>query len=888
MAAFLLTWKESGWPYADLLALVRAFDRDGAAEKPWRLRSHKQAQVGDRVWLLKQGQTPRGIFGVGRIIGAPTSETTEDGGERWSAMVRFEELVDPKKSFLIPEAALTDVLKPSQLRAQASGDPLSDEQDQALDNLLNEHPLDAAALRRMLAVFRAACPDFESFERPGSIYETTERQYKDDLARRLQKDVASHQADPIAAADSFIKLLTTKLITGKAQNLINQRYIVSRLSTLEPEARATFGKALGPLLAASDKGSQALGDFVTVVTPLLREARISGPENAARQMGALVLMLIAPREQLFIRRSELDATYARLTGRAFPRNLTHAEQQDEVNAFGQNLTAALTKVGLAPRDMIDVQSFLWIARDAFQNQGDGSAVTHALNTILYGPPGTGKTYATAKYAVEICDGGADEDRSALMQRYRELVEAGRIAFVTFHQSFAYEDFVEGLRPETPDMPEPAGNGEVITGAGQNLGFRLEVRDGVLKDMAKRAVAARGRSVAPADLDDIASKRVFKMSLGRANDPDDAHKYQDCIDGNFIALGYGGAIDWSAPEFDSYDAIRRRWQQEHPGATGTDVNIKTIATLRTVMRPNDLVVISEGNRRFRAIGQISGDYYFRPNEDGEYRHRRPVKWLWRSDEGLPAESIYRLGFVQLSVYQMRGDTINWPALKELIQPDAAEGTDAPPHVLIIDEINRANVSKTFGELITLLEDDKRAERENALSVRLPYSGSDFTLPANLYVLGTMNTADRSIALLDAALRRRFEFREVAPEPELLPTDLDGVDVRRVLAGINERLEYLFDRDHLIGHAFFIGAGDLAALSSVMTRRVIPLIAEYFHEDWEKVRAILNEASDTGVFVGRTELKPPRVFAEAAYESEQRWRYAVMEGPYDAAAFEQLYP
>ena len=236
----------------------------------------------------------------------------------------------------------------------------------------------------------------------------------------------------------------------------------------------------------------------------------------------------------------------------------------------------------------------------FHPEGDDSVREHPLNMILYGPPGTGKTYASARCCVEICDGPVERSSEDVRRRCDALFEEGRVEFVTFHQSYGYEEFVEGLRPET-------GEG--------GAGFDLAPKDGVLKRIAKRA-------------------RSSEASL--------------------------------------------------------------------------------------------------------------------------------------------------------------------PHVLVIDEINRANVSKVLGELVTLLEEGKRAGAANEVAVTLPCSGECFTLPANLHILGTMNTADRSIALLDTALRRRFDFEELAPDPDLLNV-VEGIDLPKVLRAINARLEYLIDRDHLIGHA-----------------------------------------------------------------------------------------
>ncbi|EOH2390167.1 McrB family protein, partial [Campylobacter jejuni] len=159
--------------------------------------------------------------------------------------------------------------------------------------------------------------------------------------------------------------------------------------------------------------------------------------------------------------------------------------------------------------------------------------------------------------------------------------------------------------------------------------------------------------------------------------------------------------------------------------------------------------------------------------------------------------------------------------------------------VIDEINRGNVSKIFGELITLIEPSKRIGEKEELKVKLPYSGEEFGVPKNVYIIGTMNTADRSITSLDTALRRRFEFIEMMPDVSKLSMDCEGINLQELLKAINTRIEYLLDREKTIGHAFFISVENLESLKKVFKNRIIPLLQEYFYNDYALIDAVLNK-------------------------------------------------
>ena len=305
------------------------------------------------------------------------------------------------------------------------------------------------------------------------------------------------------------------------------------------------------------------------------------------------------------------------------------------------------------------------------------------NVIFYGPPGTGKTYTTAKRAVEICKTESEKeltDYSEIMERYNELKEKNRIEFITFHQSYGYEEFIEGIKPvvSNEDDESDSENSQEI---------KYEIVDGIFKKFC-----------------------------------DEARKAQD-------------------------------------------------------------------------------------KENNEY-------------------------------------------------------------VFIIDEINRGNISKIFGELITLIETTKRAGKEECISTKLPYSKEEFTVPDNVYIIGTMNTADRSIALMDTALRRRFKFEEMLPNYDLLKdifVEDEGVKVNigAMLKTINERIEYLYDREHTIGHAVFLELkenNNIDKLENIFKKSVIPLLQEYFYEDYEKIRLILgdNAKDEDEQFIFAESIKPKDVF------------------------------
>lgn len=564
-----------------------------------------------------------------------------------------------------------------------------------------------------------------------------------------------------------------------------------------------------------------------------------------------------------------------------------------------------------------------------------SNIDTPLNQILYGPPGTGKTYACIDAALEILDPVFFQEnrqvRTTLKERFDALKDRGDIQMVTFHQSFSYEDFVEGIRAETD------GEG----------GLRYEIVSGVFKTLCEAAVArVTVQAEAPISL---SGRRIWKMSLGNTLGPD-AGIYDECIEHGYALLGYGGCIDFSG--------VRDRTQVFERFPRGEAITrdcyaVTAVSNFVLRMKRGDLIVVTEGNFKFRAIGEVTGDYRCLPREDGDYGQCRDVRWLRVYRPSLPLSHLMNNRFSQMSLYELRPGAIDLDKLNGLLDaaaPKATVGHTAPfligqsfgsgyvvrhvsadivelekpggrrlplgmsllrtlaeyvgasrltiedirarrvfdkipetllePHlvngyhnvlaplvehlgaitaapppstsaigeptgakVLIIDEINRGNVSRIFGELISLIESSKRIGAPESLQVTLPYSKESFGIPGNVYLIGTMNSSDRSLTGLDIALRRRFSFKEMPPLPELLGgVAVAGVPIDALLVAMNLRIEALLGREHCLGHAYFLPLVEdrsLPRLADIFKNQILPLLQEYFFEDWERICWVLND-------------------------------------------------
>ena len=394
------------------------------------------------------------------------------------------------------------------------------------------------------------------------------------------------------------------------------------------------------------------------------------------------------------------------------------------------------------KEVLDQLKKITITDEPMKNTGKTPAIP--LNQILFGAPGTGKTYHTKKMAVEIINGKKERTRKEINEEYEELIEAGQIVFTTFHQSLSYEDFIEGIKPETIDS---------------NVTY--EVKDGIFKTICKNA---------------------FSKEITSDNFEDVYQKLLDEIDNS--------------------------------------VNNKLV--LETLVHAKEFTIYKNSKNNIR----------FHSNTEKAY-------------EAVIKKEV-------LEHYLKTGEVLDWaPYTKsvanyiiEKYNYTQNEVIEPKPHVLIIDEINRGNVSAIFGELITLLEEDKRKGNPEHTEAVLPYSGDNFSVPNNVYIIGTMNTADRSVEALDTALRRRFSFVEMQPKPDILSDDeyvkYKDVDLSKLLETINQRIEVLIDKDYQIGHSYFIGIEDLDGLRRTFKDKIIPLLEEYFYGDFGKIGLVLGGA------------------------------------------------
>ncbi len=475
---------------------------------------------------------------------------------------------------------------------------------------------------------------------------------------------------------------------------------------------------------------------------------------------------------------------------------------------------------------------------------DAPQSTAYLNQILYGPPGTGKTYSTIDKAIGILEPGIDTrelDRTQLKSKFDQYVEDGCIHFVTFHQSFSYEDFVEGIKATT---------------SGEGISYTVE------SGIFKKACEAVSASVSGLSLDeafnqfveDIIEKPIV-LKTPRGKEFTASYKGGNTT---ITCMPHASEEKRELPASMAY--IKQVLRGVRPDNIYCESYVNGIANYIKSAIPSSGKTFEVG-QSFNGykVSLVSEDIVqlIKPNGNVlpfPMSILRELKDLVEQGQ-ISIEDIsnkeWRKADSNIEPYLVNG----YPNLVPLLVGHLLSGSgktgpkpeELQPTVLIIDEINRGNISSIFGELITLIEPSKRAGAEEALSVTLPYSKETLQVPRNLYLIGTMNTADRSLALMDTALRRRFDFVEMMPDVELLDgVEVRGIDIKEMLTIMNKRIEVLYDREHTLGHAFFMPLKKeedeekrFALLQNIFSNKILPLLEEYFFEDWAKIRLVLGD-------------------------------------------------
>lgn len=441
------------------------------------------------------------------------------------------------------------------------------------------------------------------------------------------------------------------------------------------------------------------------------------------------------------------------------------------------------------------------------------------NLIFYGPPGTGKTYTAQKLIEHL-----ERETTKQKKSFDQINNEDRIKFITFHQSYSYEEFVEGIRPVFLEDGDSDRSNPV----------QYQIVDGIVKKLAEIAAFSQvaENSNIKGKTEITKNSQTYKISLGKRNEND---IYEDCRKNQYIAIGWfeEDISGWERDEI--YQKLQEYYSSENPTNDASSIDLFV-----NQMNPGDIVLVYDSPTTIRDIVIVDGNYEYKEDRNNPFRHRRKVKWIKHFEKPIDILDLNAGKRLTLkTVYQL--NRIQFSDIKELLTSDqepAIEEKGLAPCYLIIDEINRGNIAKIFGELITLIEKDKR----NNLKITLPYSRKPFRFPSNIYIIGTMNTADRSIAILDTALRRRFTFVELEPNPEVLKVSDSGIiedkiDLSELLEALNKKIVEKYDRDHRLGHSYFLGLDSFSKFKNTWNYKIVPLLMDYFYNDAKTVSDII---------------------------------------------------
>lgn len=749
---------------------------------------------------------------------------------------------------------------------RAGGDPeakIGGSQAKALLDALGLVVIDWPAFQAAVAAFRTRMAPFRTFDDRESGYWSTERRYKDEVIEQVGAIAASGEGDT-AAGRAIVRALTT----GR-QGLPLSWRTLGEVEAADPALRDRFYAAAGRLARSDAEGEEAIADAARALESLRNAGLASLKRGEVLSIAITIWATLHPDGASWFKISRIETMGRRLFGRRlFAHERFDPADLDEYLHLLRALSGLLDReLGWHPADLFDVQGFVWVALDDSWNDEETAAQEPAADpqpeepSADLGPNASywfvGAAYGRTEDQTErfLAEGIWHVDTPTDRQRRQvAAMRAGeRIAIkATFVQRDRLPFDADGRRVSVMRI-KATGTILAASDDGETVRVAWDARTAP-RDWYFYTYQPTIWQVTPAK---EMSRALIRFAFG--GEPQDTAW--------FLARWFTDA-DPEPIEGEVTSAAETVNLILH-GPPGTGKTYRSTAEAVRLARGlhADDPLLSDPTRRADLVAAF-----------GELRELGQIRFVTFHQsyayedfvEGLRPTALKGGGF-ELAP---RGGVFRQ------IADDA--GRSAEEHVLVIDEINRANISKVFGELITLLEPDKRLGAPNELRVRLPYSGDTFGVPANLHIVGTMNTADRSIALLDTALRRRFAFEELMPEPDLLGT-VDGIDLAKVLRTLNDRIEYLFDREHQIGHAYFQRCVTAADVHDVMRHKVIPLLQEYFYEDWTKVAAVLGDVfPDDGLrrdggFLIRTPLPSPFGRDEDAdgLGARTRYRWTVLD-------------
>ena len=683
-----------------------------------------------------------------------------------------------------------------------------------------------AATKAYLERLRQVFPQFQDFG-DNSEFDRVERSYKLEIVERFQQRARAQleqlpldEVEQTALGESIARLYRDPLSSGDAQNLVGWRYWAP-LFKLTPAGKAEFAKLTSALCYGAKTVEARVDAFVTALHALLNEhaGGMSWPA-ASRSLTSFLLMACDPAKHPFIKTREFNrclAAYGEPKLRNAP--LSGAEYV-RMQSFVERITADLRESGFNPRDYIDVQSFIYAA--------DELVVKPASRETYYWLLGAqwGEDDLTAQFVAE----GRWEN--GYTDRYLDKV-----------QSIGVGDQVAIKKVYTRKRDLPF----------DNHGVTVSCMD--IKCVgAVTANTGDGRNISVEWDADYEQRTIFSNTYRKTIDRLDRQSTPALIDYIFG--------DKEQP-LDELEAIYAERASAGEPAEGEEPSVAEAD--RPTIR-DGVNVIFYGppgcGKTYRLVNELLPQYRDPAGDRFAFVTFHPSMSYEEFVEGLRPETDERTG--ELSYCVKPGIFL------EIC--DRARRAPGKRFALFIDEINRANISKVFGELITLIESDKRSTPQHEpVAVTLPYSRQSFSVPANLDVYGTMNSADRSIALLDLALRRRFKFEEISPSYSIVPSNVDGVDAAQLLATLNERIEHLLGRDYRIGHSYLIGVNTVDELALVFRRNVLPLLIEYFYDDWSQIALVLTDRELGGCeFLDFATIDPEALFGASWRQSRQGQR------------------